>query len=98
MKAGQSDTILISGVLSITVFLYLLVRTENEHQGLYVEFTRKRSQDLQSSDSMVNNEERCQRTCTDDTLTSIYIVPIGEMVYTKVRKEASYDLLCGGRQ
>lgn len=38
-------------------------------QEHYVEFTRKRSQDLQSSDSMV---------------------------HIKVRKEASYDLLCGG--
>lgn len=38
-------------------------------QELYVGFTRKRSQDLQSSDSMV---------------------------HIKVRKEASYDLLCGG--
>ena len=37
-------------------------------QELYVGFTRKRSQDLQSSDSMV---------------------------HIKVRKEASYDLLCG---
>ena len=38
-------------------------------QELYVGFTRKRLQDLQSSDSMV---------------------------HIKVRKEASYDLLCGG--